>query len=141
MTHLFDYLNWPAIGLAALAYWAIGALWYSPVLFSKKWIAYLKIDVNAPDAKKGMGLMFGGSFVLMFVQALAIAILAERLGVRNDGWMSGLKLGALAGVCFSAATVGINYLYEKKPIGLFFINAGYAVVGNMVAGVIICSWF
>lgn len=141
MTNLFDYLNWGAIAVGALGYFVLGALWYSPVLFSKKWIAYLKIDVDEPNAKKGMGLMFGGSLLLMFVQALAIAIIAERLGIRGDGWMSGLKLGALTGCCFSAATIGINYLYEKKPLGLFLINAGYAVLGNVIAAVVICSWY
>jgi hypothetical protein len=141
MLYVFDYLNWGAIIVAALAYFAIGALWYSPLLFSKKWIAYLKIDINDPKAKKGMGLMFGGSFVMMFLQSLAIAILAERVGIRGAGWMGGLKLGALTGCLFCAATIGINYLYEKKPAGLFLINAGYAIVGNIAAALIICSWF
>lgn len=141
MTNLFDYLNWGAIAAAALAYFALGALWYSPVLFVKKWIAYLKIDVNAADAKKGIAAMFGGSFLMMFIQVLAIAILAERLGIRGDGWMSGVKLGAFTGCCFCAATIGVNYLYEKKPLGLFLINAGYALAGNIIAAVIICSWY
>ncbi|MBK8608831.1 MAG: DUF1761 domain-containing protein [Chitinophagaceae bacterium] len=141
MTNLFDYLNWGAIAIAALAYFVVGALWYSPLLFVKKWLAYLNIDPNAPDAKKGMAVMFGGSLIMMIVQAIAIAILAERLGIRGDGWMSGLKLGALTGCCFCATTIGINYFYEKKPIGLFLINAGYAVVGNIIAGVIICTWY
>jgi hypothetical protein len=140
MANLFDYLNWPAILVAALAYFALGALWYSKILFAKRWIADLKIDVNSPDAKKGIGLMFGGSFVLMFVQSLAIAILAERIGIRGDGWMSGLKLGALTGCCFCAAAVGVNYLYEKKPLSLFLINGGYAIAGNIIAGIIICCW-
>ncbi|MBP6287716.1 MAG: DUF1761 domain-containing protein [Ferruginibacter sp.] len=140
MLQNFDYLNWPAVAVAALAYFGLGALWYSKALFAKRWIADLKIDVNDPDAKKGMGMMFGGSLVMMFVQSLAIAIIAERLGIRGAGWMSGLKLGALTGCCFCAATVGVNYLYEKKPMSLFLINAGYAIVGNIIAAVIICSW-
>ena len=138
MANLFDYLNWPAILVAALAYFALGALWYSKILFVKRWIADLKLDVSNPDAKKGMGLMFGGSFVLMFVQCVAIAILAERLGI--SGCMSGLKLGALTGCCFCAAAVGVNYLYEKKPLSLFLINGGYAIVGNIIAAIIICCW-
>ena len=140
MLQNFDYLNWPAVAVAALAYFGLGALWYSKALFAKRWIADLKIDVNAPDAKKGMGMMFGGSLVMMFVQSLAIAIIAERLGIRGAGWMSGVKLGALTGCCLCAATVGVNYLYEKKPMSLFLINAGYAIVGNIIAAVIICSW-
>lgn len=140
MLQNFDYLNWPAIAVAALAYFMLGALWYSKALFAKRWIADLKLDVNDPDAKKGIGLMFGGSFLLMFVQALAIAVLAERMEIHGAGWMSGVKLGAFTGTCFCATTTGINYLYEKKPLSLWLINAGYAIVGNIVAAVIICSW-
>jgi hypothetical protein len=140
MGHLFDDINWIAVLVAALAYFALGALWYSKLLFAKRWIADLKIDVNNPDAKKGMGMMFGGSLVLMFVQCLALAILAARLelSMSEATWMSGMKLGALTGCCFCAAAVGVNYLYEKKPCSLFLINAGYAIVGNIIAGMIIC---
>lgn len=136
----FDYLNWPAIAVAALAYFVLGALWYSKVLFANRWIKDLKIDINDPNAKKGMGVMFGGSLVLMFVQSLAIAVIANRLEIIGSGWMSGVKLGALTGSCFCAAAVGVNYLYEKKPLSLWLINAGYAIVGNIIAAVIICSW-
>ncbi|MGC4099755.1 DUF1761 domain-containing protein [Ferruginibacter sp.] len=140
MTNPFDYLNWLAILVAALAYFMLGALWYSKVLFANRWIADLKLDVNNPDAKKGMGMMFGGSFVLMFVQCVAIAIIAERIGIRGDGWMSGLKLGLVTGGCLCATPVGVNYLYEKKPFSLFLINGGYALVGNIIAAIIICCW-
>jgi len=139
MLENFDYINWIAVLVAALAYFALGALWYSKILFAPKWIAYLKIDVNDPEAKKGMGMMFGGSLVMMFIQCLAIAILNERLGLIG-GWMSGIKLGAFVGGCFCSTTVAINYLYERKPLGLWLINAGYVLVGCMIAGVVICSW-
>lgn len=140
MGTLFDYINWIAVLVAAVAYFALGALWYSKILFAPKWIAYLKLDVNDPNAKKGIGLMFGGSFLMMFVQSLALAILAERLKLTGGIWLSGLKLGAFTGCCFCAATIGVNYLYEKKPLGLFLINGGYAIVGNIIAAIIICIW-
>jgi hypothetical protein len=139
MGNLFDYINWVAVIVAALAYFVLGALWYSKILFAKRWIADLKIDVNDPNAKKGVGLMFGGSLVLMFVQCVALAILAGKIEDLS-GWMSGVKLGALTGCCFCAAAVGVNYLYEKKPLSLFLINGGYAIVGNIIAGIIICCW-
>ena len=139
MTALFDYIHWIAVIVAALAYFALGALWYSKLLFAPRWIAYLKLDVNDPNAKKGMGLMFGGSLVMMFIQSLAIAILAERMNVEG-AWLSGIKIGAFTGCCFCASTISINYFYEKKPLGLYLINGGYAIVGNIIAGIIICSW-
>jgi hypothetical protein len=54
--------------------------------------------------------------------------------------MSGVKLGAFTGVCFALTSIGINMLYEKKPMGLFFINGGYQVLGNIIAAVIIVCW-
>ena len=94
MSTLFDYINWIAVGLGALGYFMLGALWYSKVLFVKPWVRYLKLDVNNPDAKKGMGLLFGGSFVLMFVQSLAIAIIVNRMFPEEPtNWMTGVKIG------------------------------------------------
>lgn len=139
MSSLFNYINWVAVAVAALAYFFLGALWYSKLLFAKKWIAYLKIDVNDPDARKGMGLMFGGSLLMMFISSLAIAILAERLNLKGC-WISGVKIGALVSLCFSVTGMAINYLYEKKPFGLLLINGAYQVLGNIIAGVIICCW-
>lgn len=139
MGTLFDYINWIAVFVAALAYFMLGAIWYSKLLFAPKWIAYLKIDINDPNAKKGMGAMFGGSFLLMFISSLAIAILANKIGLVGS-WMSGAKLGLLVGCCFNMAGTGINYLYEKKPFGLFLINGFYQVCGSVIAGIIICVW-
>ncbi len=79
------------------------------------------------------------SFVWMFITALGIAILRERIG-DITGWMGGVKLGAVTGLFFGSASISISYLYEKRPMGLYWINGGYTVLGNIVAAVIICSW-
>ena len=55
-------------------------------------------------------------------------------GIFNlSGWMSGLKLGLLTGFCFAFTSMAINMLYEKKPTGLYFINGGYQLLGNIIA--------
>ena len=91
-----------------------------------------------PDAKKGVGAIMFGSFIMMFICSIGIAILASRLQL--SGWMSGLKLGLLTGVCFAFTSMAINMLYEKKHTGLYFINGGYQLLGNIIAAVIICIW-
>jgi hypothetical protein len=54
--------------------------------------------------------------------------------------MSGLKLGLMTGLLFSATAISITYLYIKKPIGLHFIDGLYHVVGQIVAAIILCIW-
>ena len=137
ITEIFKDINWLAVLVGTIGYFMLGAIWYS-FLFKNQWIAYNKIVIDNPDAKKGVGAIMFASFVMMFVTSVAIAFLAYRIGMW--GWMSGVKLGLMTGICFACTSMAINMLYEKKPLGLFFINGGYQVLGNIIAAVIIVCW-
>ena len=135
MTELFHDFPWLPTLVGALGYFMLGAIWYSKILFAPKWIQLTGINVDDPNAKKGMLILMLLSVVVMFISSMGIAILADRLELH--GWMSGLKLGALTGG-FGAAAICISYLYEKRPLGLHLINGLYTILGNCIAGVIIC---
>ncbi len=137
-TSVFSHLNWLAIAVAAAAYFMLGALWYS-VLFGKAWIKATGIDVNNPDAKKGAGALMFFTFILEFVICIGMAILVYRLGLW-DGFMSGIKLGLLTGICFCSIVICISYMYQMKPKALSIIDSGYHLVGNIIAAVILCIW-
>ena len=65
-------LNWLAIIVAALASFAIGSLWYSPVLFGKVWQRETGItDEKAKSAN--MGKIMGLAFVLMLLISFNLA--------------------------------------------------------------------
>jgi hypothetical protein len=136
-TSIFSNLNWLHILVAAIAYFALGSIWYS-ALFGKRWVAYQNINMNDPNARKGVaGIMFG-SFVWMFIITIGLAIIVYRLGLTEAS--SGLKWGLLTGICFSAAAISISYLYVKKPAGLHFIDCLYHIIGQIIAAVILCVW-
>lgn len=135
---IFKNINWLATLVGAVGYFALGAIWYS-FLFKNAWIRLTGVDTSNPDARKGVGAIMFASFIMMFICSIGIAILAQKMEPLN-GWMSGVKLGLLTGVCFSFTSIAINMLYEKKPTGLYFINGGYQVVGNIIAAVVICCW-
>ncbi|MEP6712227.1 MAG: DUF1761 domain-containing protein [Ferruginibacter sp.] len=137
-TAFLNDINWIAVLCGALGYFALGAIWYSKVLFANKWLELTGIDPKNPGATKGMATVMIGSFVLMFLTAFGIAVLRSRLEI--TGWMSGVKLGLVTGLCFGAAAISISYLYEKRPTGLHLINGAYTVVGNIIAALIICLW-
>ena len=136
-TSFISHINWLAVVVAAIAYFALGALWYS-VLFGKKWIAFQKVDMNDPEAKKGTGAIMFGSFILMFIATTGLAILIDRLQLNQV--LSGIKIGLLTGLFFSLTAISISYLYVKKPTGLHFIDGLYHVVGQMIAAIILCLW-
>ncbi len=130
-------IHWIGALLGGLAYFVLGALWYSKLLFAPKWIEYCKIDVNNPDMKKGVAGIFLGSLVLMMITSICIAILAYKL--QTYGAFNGAKLGLFTGLGFGTTAISISYLYEKRPFGLHLINGGYTVIGSMIAGAISCS--
>lgn len=134
---IFSNINWLHVLVAAIAYFALGAIWYS-FLFNKKWIAYHNIDVNQADAKKGAGAIMFGSFILMFIATIGLAIIVSRLQLNQ--FSSGVKWGLLTGVCFSATAISISYLYVKKPSGLHLIDGSYHIVGQIIAAVILSCW-
>ena len=136
-TNFLSNLNWLHILVATIAYFGLGAIWYS-FLFQKKWIAYQNIDMSNPDAKKGAGMIMFFSFIWMFIATTALAIIVNRLNLDNA--VSGIKWGLLTGVCFSAMAISVTYLYVQKPAGLHFIDGLYHVVGQVIAAVILCVW-
>lgn len=136
-TSIFSEINWLAVLVSTIAWFLVGAIWYS-TLFQKQWVAYHNINMSDPELKKGTGMIFFTSFVLMFVAVTGIAILAELLGITS--LKGGVKLGLLTGICFAMTAISITYLYLKKPMGLHFIEGFYHLVGHVIAGVIITQW-
>lgn len=136
-TEIFNNINWLAVLVAGIAYFLLGAIWYS-VLFGKKWKSYNASLADAADAKKGAAGIMIFSLLLMIVCALGLEIIAKRYGI--FGWSGGLKLGLLTGICFAATAVHISYVYEKRPLGLHLINGLYNILGNVVAALVVCLW-
>ena len=131
-----QHIKWLPVLLGGLGHFALGAIWYSKILFAKKWIAYTKVDINDPNAGKGVALMFGTSILMAILSSFAIAVLAYKMGTM--GFFNGAHLGLLVGICFGVTAISNSYVYEKRPLGLHLINGGYTVVGSMIAGIIIC---
>ena len=136
-TEIFSHINWLAVLVAGLAYFALGAIWYS-FIFKNAWIKSSGVNVNDPNMKKGMAQTMLASLVLMIVASIGVAIFLGKIGATS--WMSGAKVGLVAGVCFSATGICISYLYEKRPWMLHFINAAYNVAGCVIAGIILSVW-
>jgi uncharacterized membrane protein YwzB len=135
---IFSNINWLAVLVAAIAYFSLGAIWFSKPAFGGRWVALHQINLNDPEVKKGVGAIMIGSFLLMVLITIALAILVTRLNLA--GVLSGVKLGLFTGICFASTAISITFLYIKKPLAIHVIDNLYHVVGQVIAAVILCLW-
>ncbi|MEN8223744.1 MAG: DUF1761 domain-containing protein [Bacteroidota bacterium] len=131
----FPEINYWAVLVSALASFMIGSLWYSPLLFASVWMKELGFT------KEGMGRtnmvkIFGISFLLLLIIAFNLAAF---IGPDAD-MRFGLIAGALSGIGWVGAALGVNYLFERKSFRFWLINAGYMAVSFIIMGGIIGAW-
>lgn len=124
-------INWIAVIVATLAAFAVGAVWYSPLLFTKAWLRESK-SAESP-VKYSTPVTFGGAFVLTL---LATIVFAMFLGP-HAGWRFGASAGFAAGLFWVAGSFGVNYLFERRSMTLLAINGGYNVVTYTVMGTVL----
>ena len=124
-----------AVLVAALSSFLIGGLWYSPALFGKAW---MRENGFTEESMKGANMtrIFGLAFLLGIVAAINLAMF---MGPENNPAM-GAMWGFLAGFGWVATFVGTHYLFERRSLKLFLINAGYSIVALTVMGVILAAW-
>jgi len=137
-SEFLSHINWLAVLVATVAYFLLGALWYS-VLFGKKWAQLVKLDTSNPELKKGMSGMMISTFVLILIVCFGLEILIIKLGFAQE-ISYGIKLGLLTGLAFATTAVSIHYVYENKPSNLYLINNGYHLIGHIIAASILVLW-
>lgn len=123
-----------AVVVAAISSFVVGGLWYSPILFGKRWQRLT--GLSDEDLGQGAARAFGGSFVLQLAMVLNLAMfLGPAPGVP-------FAVGAsfAAGFGWVALGMGVTYLFERRPLGLWLINGGYHAVAFTVMGVILGVW-
>jgi hypothetical protein len=128
---LFSISVWWIL-LAIAVYFMVGALWYSPVLFSKPWLAAL--------GKKREELSMGAMPMVMTALAIAVLVVVEAWVVQATGtvgWRDGAMLGLMLWLGFAATTGLINSAFQGRSIKLYIIDQGYHLVGIVLAGAIL----
>lgn len=131
MQNAFQNLSWLAIALASVSAFVLGFFWYSPILFSKRW---MKENGFTEESLKDANMVkiFGTAFLLMVFAAFNLAMF-----IGPAGLAFGTMAGFLAGFGWVFTFMGVTYLFERKSFVLFLINGCYSVVSLTVMGLII----
>jgi len=130
-----ENLDWPMVLLSAVAYYAIGAIWYT-VLFGKYWAKANKVD---PNDKSGMMQTMIIGFILTLVICITIGLQINAIAGCKT-WFCFFQRSYLLIAGLIIGFVGTALNYQKRPLGLWFVDIGYHLVGALVACLILAKW-
>ncbi len=132
-------LNWLAILVAFLAFFAVGAIWFGPKTFYPVWVKAMGSDPQKSPNAHGMLVVFGltalGALVQVIATALVINVVADAYG--PVGPLGGAGVGLLLGVGIAAASSLSHRLFGGQGLRVWIIEVSGDIVALTIAGVIL----
>ena len=132
---MLESVNFLAVIVAVIAGTAVGALWYSPFIVGKQWIAEMgKKPEDLGDPKKAM--------IMSTINTLVIAIcLSLMLGWSgHTTLLGGAAFGAFIWFGFVATAQILGVFFQGDSWRFFWINTGNQLVSYVVMGAILAVW-
>jgi hypothetical protein len=128
----FQNLNWFAIVVAAVSAFILGSLWYSPIMFARRWMK--ESGITEESTKNiNMGKLFVLSFLLSLIASFFLALfIGAKAGAGN-----GALAGFMAGLGWVFTFMGISYMFESRTLTHFLINSMYSIISLTMMGLII----
>ena len=124
-------VSWLSVLVATVLSFGLGALWYGP-LFGKAWMA--EHGTTAEELMEGFnpGLTYGATFVLAGLSAFLFGVF---IGEAPDLQHS-ILWGVAVGLIWVSGAIGTIYLFERRTIRLWLINAGYHTARFAIIGAV-----
>lgn len=140
----YPTINYLAVLVAGIVIFVLGGLWYSPVLFAKRWIALqgrTEEEMRAQAAAANMPVMYLSAFICGFLTALVMAIILAHMATSVDlNAAHGALIGFMCWLGFAATSSYATALFSGKPKQLWLIDSTYNLVSFVLAGLILAVW-
>ena len=127
-----------AVWVSALAYFALGALWFDPHLFGNAWMAGIGKTMAQLSAGSASHVPYLVAFLAALLTGYGIA------GVLHLTGSAGAGRGVLFAILLWGGLVGpawlTSTLFEGRTAKLWAIDAGYPLAGMIITGAIVGAW-
>lgn len=133
---LFGELNWLAVVVATVAWFAFSAIWYSIPPLSKAWATAAGVDTTGDGPP--LALLFIPTLIGYFVTTIVIGLLVAGVGAETVA--DGVVLGVVLGIGFGMVGALVNQVYESKGSAYFLINGLNSVIAFAIVGAILAVW-
>jgi hypothetical protein len=135
---ILDYLgdlNWLAVIVAAVAWFAFSAIWYSVPPLSNAWLRAAKVT---PGDGPPLVALLVPTFVGYLVTTVVIALIAQAVGASE--LIDGLTLGIVLGIGFGVIGAAVVQIYEQKGGSYWLINGINAIIAYSIVSIIVTVW-
>lgn len=134
----FSTINWLAVGVAIVAAFLIGGLWYG-VIFGKAWVKLHKYsDEDVKAMAKTQARSFAIFIIMDFIGAVVLSLFVANLEIATVA--GGLLLGFLLWLGFVMVDEAKQNAAHRKSLPAFAIDASYSLVTLLAMGAIIGAW-
>ncbi|HEU4320306.1 MAG TPA: DUF1761 domain-containing protein [Acidimicrobiia bacterium] len=132
----FGDLNWLAVVVATIAWFAFSAIWYSVPPLSAAWQRASKVDMSGDGPP--LALLFIPTLIGYFVTTVVIGLIVAATGTTEVS--DAVILGVTLGVGFGAVGALVSQVYEGKGSTYWLINGINAVIAYSIVAVILALW-
>ncbi|MFN2636516.1 MAG: DUF1761 domain-containing protein [Gemmatimonadaceae bacterium] len=137
-------VNYLAVLVSGIVIFLLGGLWYSPVLFAKRWIALqgrTEEQMKADAARANMPVMYLSAFITGLVISAALAIIFVHIAPSVDLTAAhGAMFGFICWLGFAATTSYATALFSMRSREVWVIDTTYNLVSFVLAGIILAVW-
>jgi hypothetical protein len=130
-------LNWLAVLVATIAWFALGGLWYSAPVFGRPWMRSVGME-DTPERPGPAIYLF--PLVAYFIAVIALGMVARATGTDTLG--EAIVLGLVVGIGFGMTLYAVESVFGRRPQPgtWFLITAGYQLLGILIAAAIVAVW-
>jgi hypothetical protein len=133
----FGSINWWAVLACVVVSMISGSLWFGPKTFFPVWWKAIGKSENDKPGGENMGLMWGGTLLASFVQAVSVAFMVKVMGSTTAG--AGAMAGFMLWFGFVAATSLTNKLFAGQ-LKAWVLEAGNHLINFVLFGAILGAW-
>ena len=132
-------LKWLAIVVATIAYFALGAVWYSPPVFGNAWMRVS--GIQTPEGLSAGPSFYVIPFLTCLIATIAVAMFTGATG--SDTLGEGIVVGLVAGLGIAATVLLVSGYFDQQksePLVWVAILSGYHLLGLTLAAAIVAIW-
>jgi hypothetical protein len=131
-------VNWLAVAIGTVVYFALGALWFAPgTPIGRTWMKAAAYE-SPTSGTMSTNVFYVIPLITCLVMVTALALLAAAIAVESIG--EGITLGLVVGIGFAVPLLLTTAAFEfakPQPFTWGLIDASYHAVGLTIAGAII----